>query len=486
MKTNESLSGEKNSIYSRIKLIYEHVKQDMVSTVDQNISPDINSRRSTLSSHALATVLASKALKTPSEKTDSWIRTNAQGMNITGTPPSFSEPSFFTAVCFTILDKVCGFSLPSPLKEGMPSVEDLAEKLDYPLSRDASYTLPFHLASVALFCIIGGIKMPHILQRINDLQQEDGSWADDTINTALSAIALQKEGINPRYDVQKWLKREMLPDGSWAVANGEVWEASFALRTGEVADISQLVNVLTECMHPNYWWGFSRYSVPDIDDTAVACYSLAPYKADIAAVVCTNLINIQNENGGWGAFPQIEGVVPYESVVGTPGTTHNDITCHVLEALELNKRSQSRSFKKGILYLLEAQAQDGQWNTRWWNSDVFGTTEIALLLNRNGYTEPAFHALDWLERKLEKNQDKQLNIVEYSLFIRAFSEVPEYFNALTKAVREFLELYSSDHFSPTFDGGYPAGPIDYKIYRLSIILSALHTLLRTYKSQHLL
>lgn len=465
----------KKDEFTKIKRVFEDSRQKMISLIDDNISSDYSSRRSTLNSNALATVLAHTALNTSSEKTSKWLELNAQGMGIVGFPTPFSESSPLMHACFTIVEKICGFPLPSQFREKLPPVDEIAKQLDYPCSHDASYILSLHLACAALFCTIKGVKMPEILHMISDLQQENGSWTDDTLVTALSALALQEGGVEPRYDVQRWLEREQLPDGSWAVANGEVWETSYALRTGQYPNTAKLTTLLVECMHPNNWWGYSRYAVPDVDDTAVACCALAPYEPHIASKACEKLVDVQHENGAWGAFPQIEGVVPHESVVGKPISLTNDITCHVLEALEQNNKSGLASFKKGISYLLETQEQDGHWETTWWNSNIYATTEIALLMHRNGYANPAFRAMNWLGKR-----DESLNSVEYALLIMAFSEFPDYSNNLDWAVHRLSEHYSLEHFTSTFDSVYFCGCIDCKIYNLSLIVSSLHKLFTTH------
>jgi hypothetical protein len=328
----------KNESLPEITHILEETRKEMISIVNQSISPHINKRHSSLSPHALATVLAHTVLKNPSKKTEEWFELNAQGMNIAGIPSSFSESSPFLFMCFLALENLCQFSLPPPLQQKIPSLEDITKGLDYPFSYDESYTLPLHLTCAALLCAIKEVEVPQLLQMISALQQPDGSWTDDTIITALSVLALQNGGIDLKYDVQKWLERERLPDGSWAAANGEVWEASYALRTREVPHDSRLVDVLKECVHPNSWWGFSRYAVPDIDDTAAACEALAPYEPSLAVKGCEALCSVQSENGGWGTFPLIEGIVPGESVVGKARAPCNDVTCHVLEALHQNKK----------------------------------------------------------------------------------------------------------------------------------------------------
>lgn len=462
----------KSDKFTEIEYVFEDSRQKMISLLENSISPHYNSRRSTLSSNALATALAHKALKTSSEKTSTWLELNARGMNIAGNPSSFSESPLMHA-CFAILEKICEFSLPLQLREKIPSIDEMAELLDYPCFLDSSYILPLRLACAALLCTMKEVRIPELLHMVSDLQQKDGSWTDDTIITALSSIALQKGGVEPKYDVQKWLEGERLPDGSWAVANGEVWETSYALRTGQCPDTAKLTTLLVECMHPNYWWGFSRYAVPDTDDTAAACHALAPYEPHIALKACEKLSDVQDEGGGWGAFPQIEGTVPHESVVGKPRTPSDDVTCHVLEALEQNNKSGLSSFKRGISYLLETQEKDGHWKAMWWNSSIYTTVEIALLMHRNGYSDAAFHAMDWLEKK----KDETLNIVEYALLIMAFSEFADYFGNLDWTVHGFLDLYSSKSFAPTFDSIYFAGLIDCTIYNLSRVVSSLHNLL---------
>lgn len=465
---------EHDNLRAEVKQILNNMIRDMNVIVHESLSTDMGRRKSTLNPDALATVLAGTALGDLSEKTKSWLDLHVQelnGVSIT-TPSSEVYPPMLA--CCIVLEKMCGMTLPLKLREIIYPVERTAKVLKYPLSLDSSYTLPLHLACDVLLSPEG--ETPEILRMLCDLQQKDGSWTDDVIITALSALALQKAKINPKYDVQKWLQREQMPDGSWAVANGEVWEAAAALRTGKVNE-SKLVAVLKVCMHQNHWWGYSRYAVPDTDDTAAACCALAPYEPESTLKSCENLLDTQHENGGWGAFPQIDGVVPFETVTGCARTTNNDITCHVLEALEHNK-GETLPFKKGIDYLLGAQRQDGHWKTTWWNSNIFGTTEIALLLDRHGYEGPVLHALHWLDNNLDERLEN-LNSMECALLVRAFSQVPDYPDSLCKALHLFLDRYSSGPVCPTYDSVYFAGLIDSTLYRLSVIVSSLCAYLRS-------
>ncbi|MBU7016104.1 MAG: hypothetical protein HXS44_01240 [Theionarchaea archaeon] len=119
------------------------------------------------------------------------------------------------------------------------------------------------------------------------------------------------------------------------------------------------------------------------------------------------------------------------------------------------------------------QERDGCWKTKWWKSDIYATTEIALLMDQNGYRESALHALNWLEKTL----DHSLNTVEYALLIKAFSRFSDYSDSLNKAILEFLTHYRSKFLDPTFDSVYFAGLIDCRVYRLSIVVSSLRSLL---------
>lgn len=468
----------KKDEFHQLKEIYTTARQDLISSVDRYLNPDYTSRCSSLFPHALATLLADAALGKSSEKTRQWIEMNAKGWNLFGTPLVPREVSPLMCAACVVLETICGFSLPPEFEEKIPPIEDIMKQLAYPYSHDTSYVLPFHRACMALLCTMKGFKVPQLLQTISDHQQPDGSWIDDTTITAMSALALQQGGVEPTYDFKKWLEEQQLPDGSWAAANGEVWEAAYALRTGVVSDTARLVSVLVESMHSNYWWGFSRYSVPDVDDMSAACYALAPYEPRIAAVALTKLGEVQDEDGGWGAFPYVEGVIPHESVVAKARESSSEITCHAVEAFEQNNKKGS-AFKRGISYLLETQEQDGHWKSPWWNSDIYATQDSALLLKRNDYEKPVFHALDWLEATLDGQ--KSLNIVEYALLIGAFStEYSDYYDSLNRALDGFLERYKSESLAPTFDIIYFGGLLDLKIYRLSVILLCLDMFQREY------
>ena len=464
---------EHDNLRAEVKKVLTKTMQDIHVVIRESLSADIDRRKSTLNPDALATVLAGTALGGLSEKTKLWLDSHVQELNdvhIT-TPSSEVYPPMLA--CCVVLEKMCGMTLPPNVQEIIYPAERTAKFLKYPLSLDSSYTLPLHLACDVLLSPEG--ETPEALEMLCDLQQKDGSWTDDVIITALSALALQKANMNPLYDVQKWLQREQLPDGSWPVANGEVWEAAAALRTGKV-NVPTLMAVLKVCMHQNHWWGYSRYAVPDTDDTAAACCALAPYEPESTSKSCENLLKVQHENGGWDAFPQVEGVVPFETVTGCARTTSNDITCHVLEALEYHNKGETLPFKKGIDFLLGAQRQDGHWKTTWWNSNIFGTTEIALLLDRHGYEEPVSRALQWLNNNLDERLE-HLNSMECALLVKAFSQIPGHPDSLGKALHLFLEKYPGV-VCPTYDSVYFAGLIDSTLYRLSVVVSALYAYLR--------
>jgi len=475
MKTRENIQKIK-----KIEEICNIIKRDIISLVDTHLSPDRDQRSSSLYPNGLATILADAALRTRSEKTSQWIRMNAKGRNLFGTAlhPSEFSPLMWTSLY--VLDELCGFPPPEMLQEKMPSPKNILTELDYPFSNDSSYIFPFHLACLTHLYLMEGRDASHLLQMIVDHQQPDGSWIDDTTATAMSVLALQQAEITPTYDFRNWLENARLPDGYWAAANGEVWEAAYALRTGEVPNSAQLANVIVECMHENYWWGFSRYSVPDADDMSAACYVLADHNPDLAAAALDRLEEVQDEKGGWGAFPEIEGTIPYETVVAPARESSCDITCHAAEALERNGRKGS-AFKKGIYYLLENQKHEGYWRAPWWNSDFYVTTEIIFLLKQNNFEDTVFNALDWMEKKV--NSQENLNITEYALMIGAFSaEYEEYFDCLDIATDKFLEKYRSEFLPPTFDIIYFAGLLDLMIYRLSVMLYYLRTFLRKAKS----
>lgn len=456
---------------AHVRAIYNTIRKDFILSVDEHLSPDRNSRRSSFYPSGLATILARTVLGIPVE--EDWSEFEPEGRSIFGTcAPDEVNP--FMNASLAILQEVCSVSLPQNVRNNLPPLKDIIRQLAYPYSRDTSYILPFHLASMALLCMVEGHAVPQLVQMVHDRQQPDGSWLDDTIISATAALALQRGGMAPRYDVRTWLEREKRPDGSWAAVSGEVWEASYALRTGEYPDSDKLVHLLGKCMHVNSWWGFSRYAVPDADDTAVACCALTPYLPDPVSRALINVQRMQNESGGWGAFPPVEGVVPEEKVTGPPRDTFSEITCHVLEALQKNTIF-NEAFEKGIAYLLSRQHDDGHWSASWWNSDVYCTAECALLLSRNHHVEAASRALDWLESRLSE----PVNLVENAFMIWAFCASPSaYASSLGEAVDRFVEHYRTERSAPTFNFTYFAGLLDPEVYRQSVMLSSLQAFLK--------
>jgi hypothetical protein len=454
-----------------VRAIRDMLRSKFILSVESHLFPDRKSRKSSFYPHELATLLA-KAVLEPSPS--QWPDVQPEGRTIFGTHPLDELNPFMTA-SLTILEQVCGTILPEEVRARIPSAEEIMKQLAYPYSHDTTYILPFHLASMALLCMIKGTRVPQLLLRIRDLQQPDGSWSDDTVLTAMAVLALEQGKMTLKYDARAWLEQERRPDGKWAAVNGEVWEASYALKPGEYHDPARLVHTLQHCMHSNLWWGFSRYAVPDVDDTAVACYALAPYCPDVTRASLTTIQAMQHESGGWGTFPFIEDVVPHERVVGIPNDTVCEITCHVLEAMRHNTIKNS-AFKRGISYLLDTQQKDGHWTASWWNRDTYATAEIALLLNQEGSSEAAFRAFDWLG---SKSTDTCINVVECALMVEAFSSChPEYADDLDRMLKRLID-HKKALVHPTFNFTYFAGLLDPELYRLSKILSSINTFLKS-------
>ena len=183
-------------------------------------------------------------------------------------------------------------------------------------------------------------------------------------DTALAMIALQDSGLpadHPTLQVAaRWLLREqILTGGDWQVrANVE----------------------------PGGWsFEFENDLYPDVDDTAEVLIALArtklPDERRKRAAVKRGrrwLVGMQSSNGGWGAFDRnntrrLVNQIPFcdfGEVIDPPSA---DVTAHVVEALSVLGRADSKAVRRGLKYLRREQFSDGSWFGRWGVNYIYGT-----------------------------------------------------------------------------------------------------------------
>ena len=204
-------------------------------------------------------------------------------------------------------------------------------------------------------------------------------------DTALAMIALLDSGLPPDHPAlqtaARWLIREqVLSGGDWQVrANAE----------------------------PGGWsFEFENDLYPDVDDTAEVLIALArtklPDERRKRAAIKRGrrwLVGMQSSNGGWGAFDRnntrrLVNEIPFcdfGEVIDPPSA---DVTAHVIEALGVLGRADSKAVRRGLKYLRREQQPDGSWFGRWGVNYVYGT----------GGALPAFRAAgrDMSKRRFQR------------------------------------------------------------------------------------
>jgi squalene-hopene/tetraprenyl-beta-curcumene cyclase len=233
-------------------------------------------------------------------------------------------------------------------------------------------------------------------------------------DTVLAMIALEDAGLPPNHpalgQAADWLLSEEIPGpGDWQVRRP--W------------------------LNPGGWaFEFDNDGYPDIDDTAEAVLALRrtargsqPAGGQATGGQATDgqaadgqatggrhpaigrglrwITGMQSKDGGWGAFDAdntstIVTKLPFcdfGAVIDPPSA---DVTAHVVEALAAEGLAASRAARRGVVWLLRAQEEDGSWFGRWGANYVYGTGAVVPALIAAGVpaSKPAIRrAVAWLE-----------------------------------------------------------------------------------------
>ncbi len=210
-------------------------------------------------------------------------------------------------------------------------------------------------------------------------------------DTALATVALGDAGLEPDHPAMAQardylLREEIRVKGDWAVKRPDTPAAGWAFE-------------------------FDNDLYPDTDDTAEVIMALrrcAPGADTDAAVrrAVRWLVDMQSGNDGWGAFDvdntrEIAYKLPFcdfGAVIDPPSA---DVTAHVVESLAREGMADSDAVRRGVVYLLDQQEDDGSWFGRWGANHVYGTGAAVPALVEVGIpgSHPAIRrAVDWLRR----------------------------------------------------------------------------------------
>lgn len=259
-----------------------------------------------------------------------------------------------------------------------------------------------------------------ILEKLVNFQTPNGTWCEDILITSLSILCLYMARQFPSAMSQglKWLASVQYPSGAWPSFNQVTnWDIGFtAFVLGEKGQQSPLI---AECGHylasgansDGSFGTLSPYSFPDFDDTAACLLGLATASSSTGmhSEVITKtrelLLKLQNRDGSWGSFPEIEGLPP-ECTSKLPVHTKSvDVTVHVLRALlKSGSDFNSSEVKKGLAWLESVQKLNGSWNSTWYTGSTFATAQVLEVLADGGiYPSARLKARNWLIRAQHTN-----------------------------------------------------------------------------------
>jgi squalene-hopene/tetraprenyl-beta-curcumene cyclase len=227
------------------------------------------------------------------------------------------------------------------------------------------------------------------------------------------------------------------PDGALRMQPclSPVWDTVLSchalIQSGSHADDAPLQRAATwllakQCRQPGDWagrnpaapggWYFEHRNefYPDVDDTCMALMVLAHARADVPEATQQDamqrglawLLQMQNRDGGWGAFDRDNDK---QFLIHVPFADHNamidpstaDISARVLECLSHfpGFDSSHPAVRRALAFLARDQAPDGSWYGRWGVNYLYGTWQVLRGLRAIGAdmeTPSVQRAVRWL------------------------------------------------------------------------------------------
>ena len=256
------------------------------------------------------------------------------------------------------------------------------------------------------------------MKKMISMQQPRGSWGGYTASTLFTLMAIQHfrtRNLMDEHRLELSFRRGLkFSDGLYVHAgkssylgclmDGHYWDtllcANALVEAGE--PLSELVKtrdyiLATQTATGGFPYGFDFEYAPDVDDTAEAMLLCAAWGAESAQIQKSAkwLVELQNEDGGWGAFDRNNVGNPllklmtrsYKDSVALFDDSSADSTAHVLDALAAAGLTMSNSptCQKAVDYLLRTQdPSNGGWSGRWAINYIFGTTCAIVGLIKTG------------------------------------------------------------------------------------------------------
>ncbi|WP_410570810.1 squalene--hopene cyclase [Amycolatopsis sp. cmx-4-61] len=214
-------------------------------------------------------------------------------------------------------------------------------------------------------------------------------------DTSLSVVALADAGIDPAHPALRSAARWLLAEevgvrGDWTLRRP-------ALPAGG-----------------GWSFSFDNDLFPDCDDTSSVLLALRRVRgADAAEQAALEgacgratgwLTGMQSKDGGWASYDgdndsAIAAKLPFCDFGEATDPPSADVTAHVVEALAAELPGEHPAVRRGAIWLLRHQEDDGSWFGRWGANHVYGLGAAVPALLAAGVPahSPAIRrALDWL------------------------------------------------------------------------------------------
>lgn len=210
-------------------------------------------------------------------------------------------------------------------------------------------------------------------------------------DTGLAVIALADAGVPPDEPavakaVDWLLGEEIRQPGDWAVRRPATPPGGWAFE-------------------------FANDVYPDVDDTAEIVLALGradhPDPRRLKEAIdrgVTWVRGMQSADGGWGAFDadntqRLTLSLPFCDFGAVIDPPTADVTAHVVEMLAAQGLSGETECRRGVMWLLDDQREDGSWYGRWGANHVYGTGAVVPALVAAGVSPsaaPIRRAVKWL------------------------------------------------------------------------------------------
>jgi squalene-hopene/tetraprenyl-beta-curcumene cyclase len=261
---------------------------------------------------------------------------------------------------------------------------------------------PWVYSIMALHLMGYGLDNPVVKKALDGIEgftiREDGmrrleACQSPVWDTVLSMTALEDAGLAPDHPAltaaAHWvLDEEIKQPGDWQVRRPHTAVGGWAFE-------------------------FENDNYADTDDTAEVILALR--RLDLGDRTAENraairrglrwLEGMQCKDGGWGAFDadntrELINKLPFcdfGAVIDPPSA---DVTAHIVEAFAAEGLAAESACRRGVIWLLKNQEQDGSWFGRWGANYLYGTGAVVPALIAAGVkpNKPQIRkAVAWLE-----------------------------------------------------------------------------------------